>query len=304
MTNIIPLELLALTIFASFIALFGGVLFLYTKRLSAVLDTYGVPFAAGTMIVTALLGLLPEAMHAVGNASLVVFTFSFLAVFVIEKLLLQLHHHNHPEHGHTKKFVRSTVPIVLFGDTIHNFIDGVAIAVAYAINPGLAAFTALSTFLHEVPHEIGDFSILLKAGFSKSRVLVINVLSALTTVLGAVLVSYVSPSEFVIGNLLAMTAGIFFYLGVIDFLPHAFDAEHNPSFVSKLAGASAVLLGAVIMTFSLMAVPHGHEYGHSADELHAEESEGHQEGAEEDGHVDEAEHQEEDEHADDLDVNP
>lgn len=262
----IPLDLLALVVFASLVSLIGGIAFLYTKRLSSLLDTYGVPFAAGTMIVTALVGLLPEALHAIGQTSLAVFTVSFLVFYVLEKLFVQLHHHTHTDASQTKKTIRSSVPLVLIGDTIHNFIDGVAIAVSYATNPGLAVVTALSTFLHEVPHEIGDFSILLKAGFSKKKVLIVNVLSALVSILGAILISYISPSEVVIGYLLAITAGIFFYLGVVDFLPHAFDSDHNASTTSKYAVVISVLAGAVIMALSLTAVPHGDEDVHVEEE--------------------------------------
>lgn len=272
MTFPISLELLALTVFASLVALIGGAAFLYTKALSVWLDKYGVPFAAGTMIVTAVIGLLPEALHAIGPASFVVFTFSFLSFYILEKLILKFHHHvhdhDHDGHRHSKNSLRSSVPIVLFGDTVHNFIDGVAIAVAYTINPGLAAITAFSTFLHEVPHEIGDFSILLKAGFSRKKVLLINVLSASISILGAIMIGYVSPSEIVIGYLLAMTAGVFFYLGVVDFLPHAFESEKNFSPASKLAVVAAVLAGALIMYVSLSVVPHGHEDA----QLHEQES--------------------------------
>jgi zinc and cadmium transporter len=237
------------------------------------LEKYGVPFAAGTMIVTALIGLLPEAMHSIGPSSLAVFTFSFLLLYVLEKLFIKFHHHSHShsEESQTKKTIKSSVPIVLVGDTLHNFIDGVAIAVSYAINPGLAVITAISTFLHEVPHEIGDFSILLKAGFSKRKVLIINVLSALVSILGAMIVSFIAPSEVVIGNLLAITAGIFFYLGVVDFLPHAFDSEHNSSFKSKFKVVASVLAGSVIMALSLMLVPHGHDNDHDGEEVHFQE---------------------------------
>jgi len=285
MLSLIPLDLFALTLFASVISLVGGVAFLYTKKLSVLLDKYGVPFAAGTMIVTAILGLLPEAAHALGTiTSLAIFMIAFLSVYVLEKLFFQVHHHAHSEDGHSKKEVRSSVPIVLIGDTIHNFIDGVALAVAYAINPGLALMTALSTFLHEVPHEIGDFSILRKAGFSKNRVLIINVLSSLVTLLGVVLVTVLSPSETVIGYLLALTGGIFFYLGVVDFLPHAFDSEHRTSWPTKFAGVAAVVAGAIIMAGALWAVPHSHE--DHTDEAHAEE-EFHSDEQEDDDHAEE-----------------
>jgi zinc and cadmium transporter len=308
----IPLELLALTIFASLVSLIGGIIFLYTKKLSLWLEKYGVPFAAGTMIVTALVGLLPEAMHLLGSSSFMIFTASFLSLYVLEKLLLQLHHHthSHDEHSHQSRSaasIKSAVPIVLIGDTIHNFIDGVAIAVAYAVNPGLAAVTALSTFLHEVPHEIGDFSILLKAGFSKKKVLVINILSAAVSIFGAVLITYISPGDTVIGTLMAVAAGIFFYLGVVDFLPHAFDSEHNSSFSAKFAVVATVLAGAGIMALSLLAVPHSHEHAHSESDSHGHEEEyhgdedSHDEASDSELHSGDDDHDSEGEtHADDL----
>lgn len=273
-TEILPLPLLLLALFASVIALIGGIVFLYSKKLSRWLEEYGVPFAAGTMIVTALVGVLPEAVHLLGTQSYMVFLVAFIAAFGVERLLIQLHHHSdsddHTHHGHSK--LKTAVPMVLFGDTVHNFIDGVAIAAAYFANPAMGAITALSTFLHEVPHEIGDFSILRKVGWSKLKVLTINIISASFTVLGALLVSQLELSNTTLGSLLAVTAGVFFYLGVVDLLPHTFEEmAQQATLKDKVLKFVPVLVGAAILWASLLAVPHSHEHEEHDDHEHADE---------------------------------
>lgn len=257
---------------ASIVALVGGALFLYSKKLSGFLEAYGVSFAAGTLIITSLVGLLPEANHILGVTSFAIFAAAFFATFAFEQLLAKLHHHQH-EHEDSSKNLRKSVPMVLVGDTIHNFIDGVAIATAYLVNPGLALATAFSTFLHEVPHEIGDFSILLKVGWKKTKVLLINAVSSLSTVLGAWLVYHFTVGLEVQGYLLAISAGIFLYLGAIDFLPHAFEgADTTSRFKQVLKGLVPVLAGALIMMATLAAVPHSHEHeAHDDEAEHAHE---------------------------------
>ncbi|MCA9369997.1 MAG: ZIP family metal transporter [Pseudomonadales bacterium] len=272
--SIIPNQLFLYLLLASVIALGGGLLFLYVRKLSTVLERWGVPFAAGTMIITALVGLLPEANHLLGASSFAVFAVAFVCTFVFEQLLTQLHHHDHSEHSQGST-LQSSVPMVLIGDTIHNLIDGVAIATAYLVNPGLAFATAVSTFLHEVPHEIGDFSILLKAGWKRGSIVLINIVSALSTLLGGVLVYQFSIGEVVQGYLLAITAGIFFYLGAIDFLPHAFEKKEGENWQQSLRGVIPVLAGAVIMLGTLGLVPHSHDHGydHVEERIHDEHEE-------------------------------
>lgn len=278
----IPPSLLFYSLLASMIALVGGFIFLYVERLSDWLERYGVPFAAGTMIVTALMGLLPEADHILGFTSFAVFAASFMVTFFFEEILVRMHHHSDKHHkGHkktakSKKSIQSAVPLVLVGDTIHNFIDGIAIAAAFIVNPSVAFITAISTFLHEVPHEIGDFSILIKAGWKKRHVLLVNIFSASATLVGTILISLLPISEQFIGYLLAATAGIFFYLGTVDFLPHAFDSHHSkPTLKSRVLGLAPVVVGAIVMALSLSAVPHSHDEVHfdddHHDEIHADE---------------------------------
>lgn len=260
-------NILLLAITGSLVALLGGVLFLYIPSWSRVLSRYSVPFAAGVLITVSLVGLLPEAVHGLGETAYVIVLLSFIISYLIEHFAFDLHHHESHKHHHTDN---GPLYLVIIGDTIHNFIDGVAIAAAYLINPGLGVITTISTFLHEVPHEIGDFGILMKAGWEKAKILWVNVLSASFTIVGALLVLYLVPNEQVIGVLLAIAAGMFLYLGSSDFLPHASEG------LSKNKAMTSLLLGVVIMLAVFALVPHTHEpeAGHD-DHDHDEHAEDH-----------------------------
>jgi len=245
------LNLLGLSLLGSVVALLGGVIFLFSKKLSKILERHSVSFAAGVMVTVSLLGLLPEAVHHMGEGAFWVITLTFLGVFVFEHLFFGIHHHEDDTHIRGKKF-----PIfwVIAGDTIHNFIDGVAIAVTYFVSPSLGLITALSTFLHEVPHEIGDFGILLKEGWKKNKIIVVNIFSALTTVLGAFLIYFYNENDVLNGFLMAFSAGIFLYLGASDFLPKIETEKKN----KKLEVVLPLVLGVASMIAAFLLLPHEH----------------------------------------------
>lgn len=249
MTALIAIILLALL--ASVLALIGGVVFLFIKPWSKVLARYSVPFAAGVLLTVALVGLLPEAVHAINQSAFLVVLLAFLATYLFENIACDLHHH----HETSQRGVDycGSLWLVILGDTIHNFIDGVAIAAAYLANPGLGLITAASTFLHEVPHEIGDFGILLKAGWKRRQILLVNIISALFTVVGGLAVFFLFSQEIIIGYLLAVAAGMFLYLGASDFLPHAGED------ISRKKAIIALLAGVLIMLATFQVVPHSHE---------------------------------------------
>jgi zinc and cadmium transporter len=274
------LNIIALSLFASLLALIGGVFFLYNKKASKILEKHAIPFAAGTMITIALLGLVPESFEMIGGKTLWIVLISFVSAYIFENMILATHHHDNDDHQHGHKHEHSlrkgTAGLVIVGDTVHNFIDGVAIGASYLAHPGLGLITTISTFLHEVPHEIGDFGILLKAGWKKKHILLVNIVSALFTVPGALSILYFANSELLTGSMLAVAAGIFLYLGTVDFIPHAFHSSKN-----KSAALVSLLLGVAIMVGTVMLVPHSHPEGEHAHE--------------EDSH-DELEHADEDEH--------
>ncbi len=220
-SSVLPLILLSLV--GSVAGLVGGAIFLLKKKWSKTLSFYAIPFAAGVLLSVSVLHLLPEASEEMGEGAFMIALIAFLASFIFEKYFASLHHHE--EHKETLQ--KTTIPLVIFGDTIHNFIDGVAVAAAYLVSPGLGLTVAFSTFLHETPHEIGDFGVLVSRGWSRKKTFIANFLSALATIPGALVVFYFFPNagEGSVAWLLAVAAGIFLYLGASDFLPEI--GEHD-----------------------------------------------------------------------------
>lgn len=241
------LQLFSIALLGSFIALAGGIIFLYNRRLSDSLKTHSVPFAAGVLITVSLVALIPETFSEIGELALIIVLLSFFGAYFLEHFLVFIHHH---EEGHHAGLHKSSVLLVIVGDTIHNFIDGIAIASSFFVHPGLGLVTAFSTFLHEVPHEIGDFGILLKAGWKRKDILLVNAVSASATILGAFITYAFVDSVLFIGIMLSISAGIFLYLGAIDFLPHISEGYRN-----KSKAVIPLVLGVLIMLATFMLVP-------------------------------------------------
>lgn len=244
------INIISLALFGSVVALIGGVVFLYNRNLSQLLEKYSISFAAGVLITVSFLGLLPESEHVIGESAYLITLVSFLLILFFEHFFFGIHHH---DDGQGHKVKESSTFLVIIGDTIHNFIDGVTIAASYLVSPGLGLITALSTFLHEIPHEIGDFGILLKAEWKKLKILSINFLSALSTVVGALFVYIYNENEILHGTLMAISAGIFLYLGTVDFLPRIEADSKN-----KLKSILPLLFGAVVIATIMFLVPHDH----------------------------------------------
>lgn len=243
------LELLGLSLIGSVAGLVGGAVFLVKKSWAEKLCLFAVPFAAGVLLSTTFLHLLPEAVDKVGNNAYLFVLVALLASFFFEQYFAHLHHHDH----HHENKLASSAPLVVLGDTVHNFIDGVAIASAFLTEPRFGLIVALATFLHETPHEIADFGILVAAGWSRKKVFVANVLSALTAIPGALLVFYfMRNAHEKIGLLLAVSAGIFLYLGASDFLPQV--GEHKGD-VAAWRRFLPLVLGVVMMYLLTLVIP-------------------------------------------------
>lgn len=246
MDSVLPV--LGLAAVGSVLGLIGGAVFLMHGRLKEVLCKYSVPFAAGILLTVAILDLIPESVVHLGELSFLFILITFLLVFSFEHLFFKVHHHD----GHAHDVPLGSIPLVIAGDTIHNFIDGVSIASAYMVDPAFGVIVAISSFLHEVPHEIGDFGVLLSAGWKKSSVFLVNFLSATTTFLGVIFVYIFAENESMIGILLSVSAGLFLYLGASDFLPGRNDQEKT-----SIGKVLTVIVAATIMIFVSLVLPHG-----------------------------------------------
>jgi zinc and cadmium transporter len=190
-----------------------------------------VSYAVGALLGAVFLDLMPhifEESRAPGRVAAFIL-FGILAFFVLEKLLLWRHHHHGedgdeghapspqslPAHDHG----RSGYMIVV-GDSFHNFTDGVIIASAFLADVRLGVVTALAIIAHEIPQEIGDFLVLLHSGFSKRKALLMNALSGVATVLGALLGYFaLSAVSGFLPEILAIAAASMIYVAVADLIP-------------------------------------------------------------------------------------
>jgi len=184
-----------------------------------------VSFAAGAMLGDAFIHLLPESMEETSSFTTVsIFVLAGIAMFfILEKIIFWRHCHIPTSEGHPHP-----VGIInLIGDGFHNFLDGVIIAGSFLASPALGLATTIAVFLHEIPQEIGDFSILLHAGFSRKKAIQFNFLSALVAVVGAILTILVGAR---LGNITAFlipfTIGGFIYIATADLIPQIHREEN------------------------------------------------------------------------------
>ncbi|MDP3725439.1 MAG: ZIP family metal transporter [Nanoarchaeota archaeon] len=224
----------------SILALMGGIVLLWKKDWMKRVSLFLVSFAAGTLLGAAFFDLLPEALEAAEgkNGVFAAVVLGILAIFIFEKILRW--HHCHDEKCDERVLSSS----VLCGDAIHNFLDGIAIAAAFLVGVPVGIATTIAVFFHEVPQEIGDFGVLLHAGYSKGKILMLNVLTAMTTFAGAIggyfLLSYI---EHWIGYILAFTAGVFIYIATSDLIPEVRHKEERRA----LGHTITVIIGVVLI---------------------------------------------------------
>jgi len=205
-----------------------------------------ISYAVGTLLGVALLALLPEALSSLPPTNaLGALLCGVLAFFLLEKLVLWRHCHDSQEcEVHTS----SAASLVIVGDAFHTFVDGALIAAAVLTSVPLGITTALAVAAHEIPQEVGDVAILLRAGYSRARAFGLNVLSAVGGILGAV--AMLTTSQWLPATLpyvLSFAAGSFLYVAMSDLIPdlHRGGLEGGP--FRQLA-----LIGAGILTITLL----------------------------------------------------
>lgn len=207
---------------------------------------WAISYAVGTLLGAALLALLPQALEQLpASTALGTLLGGVLAFFLLEKLVLWRHCHGADDcEVHTS----SAASLVIVGDAFHTFVDGAVIAAAVLTSIPLGVTTALAVAAHEIPQEVGDVAILLRAGFSRGRAFTLNLLSGLGGVLGAVCMlaaSHTLPD--VLPYVLAFAAGSFLYVAMSDLIPdlHRGGLEGGPLRQLLLIGAGILTIVAL-----------------------------------------------------------
>jgi zinc and cadmium transporter len=187
-----------------------------------------VSLSVGILLSVSLLHALPEAFESDADAHVLfaVLLGGLLAFFLLEKLAILRHSHHYEgdghghEHGHDAHEAGKSGWMILVGDGLHNFTDGILIAAAFLTDPGLGVITALAIVAHEIPQEIGDFIVLLNAGFSRVRAYVYNLICSLMAIIGGVVGFFAldRASDWIPYVLVFASSG-FIYIAVSDLMP-------------------------------------------------------------------------------------
>lgn len=210
------------------LSLIGGLILTARTDWVQRFSVHFVSYAAGVLLAAAFLDLLPEAFELTqgGPEPLLLTTLAgFIFLFLVERMLSRFHTHPvHGGHGHEdldpQEEGKATPAFLLVGDTIHNLVDGAVLAAAFLVSVPLGIVTALAVAAHELPQEIGDFSVMLSRGWDRAKVLWANLASSLANLAGALLVFVAQDTiEPLLPTLLAATSGIFLYIAASDLIP-------------------------------------------------------------------------------------
>jgi zinc and cadmium transporter len=235
------------------LSLIGGVALMASKKRQAWAE-YATAFAAGALLAAAFVDLLPEALED-GNDPHLVLTSTLVGLvlfFVLEAAINWFH--RHVRRG--KDAVDPIVPLIVIGDTVHNFIDGIAIAAGFLISPISGILVTIAVAAHEIPQEVGDFGIMLHKGVKRSKVLLINVLSALATTLSAVIFYLIGDAaQLSFAPVLGIVAGFFIYIALSDIIP----SIHLEKTRREVLKKSLILIAGTLLVGIVIVLLHGLE---------------------------------------------
>lgn len=267
-------------------SLLGGIILLRKRSTAQALAKYATPFAAGALLAAVFLDLLHEGVEmAEPYRVLLAALIGIVTFFLAERFLHWFHHH----HVHADSKVDPSASLVIVGDTMHNILDGVAIAASFLVSVPTGIVTTIAVAAHEIPQEIGDFGLLLNKGLTRRKVLLVNVFSALATTVAAMVTFMLGDSEVLpVGILLGLSAGFLLYIAMSDIIPGIHDSAPKKKILDWQAGM--LLLGVVVVAL-VINLAHGY-----IDAGHNDEHEG-------EAHTEQVldEHAEEAEHADEKD---
>lgn len=195
--------------------------------------TLFVSIAVGALLGDAFIHLIPEslAQSEHGEMASLLVILGIIGFFILEKFL---HWHHHGEDA-VAGDVHPVGRLILVSDIFHNFLDGVVIAASFTVSLPVGIATTIAVMLHEIPQEVGDFAVLLHAGYTKWRALLLNFFSALSSLLGALFFFVVGGvAESLATALIPLAAGGFIYIAVADLIPELHKTKRPIVFLAQL----------------------------------------------------------------------
>lgn len=243
---------MSLLVYIIVFSLIGGVLslslaalLLINKKVAAQFARYGMPYSAGALLAAVFLDLLPEGTEQGDTEPIFIAALiGIVLFFMAERFIRWFHHHHQHEKGDP------AVPLLIVGDTIHNVLDGVAIAAAFLVSIPTGIVTAFAIAAHEIPQEIGEFGVLLGKGMKRGRVLLVNILSALAATAAAIITYFLGQSNSLpLGVVFGLSAGFLLYVSLSDIIPTLHE-QHNKK---KLFDWQPILLLAGVATVAIFS---------------------------------------------------
>ncbi|EGP44940.1 ZIP family metal transporter [Achromobacter insuavis] len=226
-----------------------------------------VSLSVGVLLSVALLHLLPEAFESGVADAHVLFGLmlaSLIGFFVLEKIALLRHSHHHEgdghhhHHGHDRHEAGRGGVLILIGSSLHNLCDGVLVAAAFLTDPLLGVLTAASIIVHEVPHKLGDFVVLLNAGLARRRAFALILFTSLCSALGGIIGYFVlQQAQDWVPYVLVVAASSFLYISVADLMPQMHERVSLADAVPQLL---LVGVGVVLIYSVTTLMHHGHEH--------------------------------------------
>ncbi|MBU4381186.1 ZIP family metal transporter [Candidatus Parcubacteria bacterium] len=225
----------------SLISIVGVFLLFLKNRDLKVTSFILVSFASGALFGDAFIHLIPESFAKFSSTTTVsaLILLGIILFFILEKFICWRHCHLPEEKAHHHPLVLMNI----FGDGLHNFIDGAVIASSFMVSPPLGIATAVAVLAHEIPQEIGDFGILLYGGLEKRKAFLLNLASGATSIFGALLVFAIGDAKLTL-ILLPLAAGGFLYIAGSDLVP---ELKHHTGAQASFLQLIAMLLGIAIM---------------------------------------------------------
>ncbi|MBT4516503.1 MAG: ZIP family metal transporter [Candidatus Komeilibacteria bacterium] len=255
------------TLAVSLLSLIGLALF-FKKRYSQKIMEATISLAAAVLLGNVFFHMLPEIVHESHHLGLDFHTISIwmlgsiIFLFFTEKYLHWHNCHHHQDHSndnheHHEKCVHPMGVNILIGDGLHNLIDGMAIAASFMLDVQLGILATIAIALHEIPQEVGDFSLLLYAGYTKTKALLWNLASALTAVLGGVITYFYAQSGDTQLILTSIAAGSFLYIAMSDIMPHLHNNKNKHYKIQVLWFVIGIILIYSVNEFMSFGHTHG-----------------------------------------------
>lgn len=230
-------------------ALIGSTSILLLGKRAERAAVWFLAFAIGTLLGTAALHLLPEALEARPVEHVMLLFLGGIVLFIVVERAIRWRHTHGNEHLHPEEQV--TAEVLLWGDALHNLADGIVLGVTFSASVPLGFIATIAVFAHEVPQEIGDFAVLLASGMPPRRALLLNYLSAFAVVPGA-LAGWLWAASFraAIGWLLPVAAGGFVYIALADLVP---SLHHHRGRWAAAGQIALIVLGVAIIHYAGVA---------------------------------------------------